>query len=580
MNHSKLFLSLILFITVVSCSSAPTDSPTESPTSRPRTTATPEVFSERLGHVKIVDRDTLADYLYRSFLQIPVGMAWGPNGLLYVADWTGRHVVRVAKDGQVDDLPFWKTVASLQRDGPRGIAFDSIGNLYISNHNSIWRIGSDGTMSKLTGVNGSPIGSIAIGPSDVLYYTDRAQNGGSIKRWENGKSTRVVQDLPNAESLVFGQDGTLYVTQLWQKQVLKVDLKSLSTSPFVTVDACAMDPCFLAVDHEGDIWVRGINSLDQFTTDGVEKTFMVDEETYPGGSFGWHSGAGIAFDDEGGLWVASYNSRLVRLAPVTPGESDPKFTLQLVVPGFEASDLEAGPDGEVYAGDENNSQILLIHPDKSVDVLLKYDQRGRVGLAVDSTNTVYAGMPNGEIVRINGDGSATHYASLLTRRMAFGADGALYAIVGDFGQNKSIVRITNVDTYTTVTTQIAGVDLGSGEAHISPALDKGFYIYIEQSCDLLFMDYSGQGHLIKNIRDLVCSGGPAIMTASPVTGNIFLIVHGPYILYSISPDGQVKSIAKDVYGDPWGMTVSRDGQWVYVAESGAIDKIPLSEGNP
>jgi len=569
MKHSKNYPLFVMLLVVMSACSPASPTSIETPTAKPRVTATPVVFLERQSHIRIMDDQAVADYAYRSFLQIPVGMAWGPDGMLYIGDWTGHHVVRVTKDGEMDDLPFWRNISSLQRDGPRSIAFDSKGNLYFSNHNSIWRVESDGIAKKLTGVNAAPIGGIAISPDDVLYYTDR--NGGIIKKWEDGNSTRVLQDLPNAENLVFGLDGTLYVTQLGYAQISTVDLERGIANPFVNVDNCYYDPCFLAVDPEGDIWVRSISGLNQFLPNGKEKPFVFDGDTS-----NLHNSAGIAFDDEGGLWIASYNSSLFRLAPVNIGEPDPEFTLQVVSPGFEASDLEVGSNGEIYASDENTARILRIHPDKSEDVLFNHGFRGRVGLAVDENNIVYAGMATGEIVRLGEDGQPTHYASLVTRRMTFGADGALYAVVGNYGENKSIVRITGVDEYTTLTTQIAGINLGSGDAHISPALDQGFYIYIEKSCDLLFMDYSGEGHIIRNLKDMGC-GGPAVMAASPITGTIFVITHGPYVLYRITPDGQSTPIAKNVYGDPWGMVVSSDGQWLFVAESGAIDKIPLSK---
>ena len=544
----------------------------------PEPTMTPITFSERQSPVWLPETNTLAGYVYRAFLQIPVGMVWGADNMLYIADWTGRHVVRVGKDGTMDDLPFWKTVKDLQNDGPRGIDFDSKGNLYVSNHSSIWRIEPDGNATKLDGVNGSPIGSIAIGPDDVLYYTDRAQDGGSLKIWQDKKSRKVAENLPFAENMVFGLDGTLYLTQMAQGQVLKVDVNTGSVSTFKE-DVCGNDPCFLAVDKEGDIWVRGIGRLSQFTPDGIEKKFVVDGQTYPGGPYSWHTAAGIAFDDEGGLWIASYNSHLIRLSPAAPGQPDPEFTMQVIAPGFESSDLEVGLNGEIYASEGNKAQILRINPDDSVDVVLDHGYAGRTALAVDSSGIVYAGLPTREIVRIEADSSATHYASLLTRRMAFGADGALYAIVGDNGQNKSVVRITDVDAYTVVTSEIAGIALGMGDSHISPALDAGFYIYIEGSCDLLFMDFNGQGRLIANTRSLGC-GGPAVMTASPVNGEIYLISHGPYQLYRFTPDGQYTLFAERIFGDPWGMAVSNDGKWLYVAESGAVDKIPLSSSTP
>jgi hypothetical protein len=261
------------------------------------------------------------------------------------------------------------------------------------------------------------------------------------------------------------------------------------------------------------------------------------------------------------------------------GQSDPEYTLEEIVPGFEASDLEVGLNGEIYASDSATSQIQRINANGSVNVVLDHGSGGRTALAIDNNGVVYAGLPKGEIVRLEADGTSTHYADLMTERMAFGADGALYAVAGRQGEDKSIVRITGVDTFTVIATQLAGIELGRGPSHISPALDKGFYIYMGWTCDLLFMDFNGQGRLIANLSQLGCYG-PALMSASPVTGDIYLIPFGGYELFHVTPDGQFTKIATRLLGDPWGMAVSLDGKWLYVAEYGVVDKIPLSVSAP
>jgi hypothetical protein len=73
------------------------------------------------------------------------------------------------------------------------------------------------------------------------------------------------------------------------------------------------------------------------------------------------------------------------------------------------------------------------------------------------------------------------------------------------------------------------------------------------------------------------SGGPSVMAASPVTGEVFFLSHGPYKLIGRSVDGRTRTIARHVFGDPWGIVVSADGEWLYLAESGAIDKIRIAE---
>lgn len=65
------------------------------------------------------------------------------------------------------------------------------------------------------------------------------------------------------------------------------------------------------------------------------------------------------------------------------------------------------------------------------------------------------------------------------------------------------------------------------------------------------------------------------ISASLVTGEIFYLPHGPYTLYRISREGVSEKLAYSVTGDPWGMDVSADGKWLYVAESGVIDQIPI-----
>jgi sugar lactone lactonase YvrE len=188
----------------------------------------------------MVDTSLTPDYLYRGFLQIPVGVVWGPDEHLYLADWTGRHVVRIAGDFSMDDLPFWQTVPGLQQDGPRDVDFDSQGNLYVNNHSSIFRIAPDGTVTELPGIKGGPVGSLLIGPGDELYYTDRNEQG-ALRQWQTAGGSRTIVEVPLAENMAFGLDGSLYLTQMGQPDVLKVDLNTQTYTTFA-VDTCGFDP--------------------------------------------------------------------------------------------------------------------------------------------------------------------------------------------------------------------------------------------------------------------------------------------------------------------------------------------------
>ncbi len=556
---------------VVETASASSTPSIDSSTTTPEPTQT--VFTERPCHVQMINSNIKVDYEYQSFIHIPVGITWGPDGYLYVSDWAGRHIVKVDNDGNVDDLGLWKTLEAMQNDGPSGIVFDSKENIYIKITGDIYRCDTDGNVEKLPGINGNATGSMTISPSDELFFTDR--NNGKIFKWTDEKGPELIaKNIPNAENLVFGLDGTLYLTQLGIGDVIKIDINSKEKQVFVS-NVCGYDPCFLAVDPEGDIWIRAAFSLLQFSPEGIEKPVIIDGYTFPNGPFQTNTSAGIAFDDEGGLWLASYNSRLVRLVPTEAGVADPEYMLDVIHPGFEAADLSIDANGVIYASNMNSGQILKTCSNNNLDILIEHNSYGRIAVSVDKNNIVYlGGMPGGEVVYIDEDGSLIHYAKLQTERMVFGADEVLYAVVENKDESRTIVSITAKDTVNTFVTEIAGIPLGSENVHITPALDNGLYVFTEDKRDLFFVDYEGNGYLIANLSELG-GGGPVIMAASPKTGNIYIIPHGPYSLFEIDSSGNYEIIAFNIYGDPWGMIVSQDGKYLYIAESGAIIRMAL-----
>lgn len=541
---------------------------------------------ERPGHVFIVDGNRPVEYLYRSFIQMPVGITWGPDGYLYIADNMGRHIVRLGLDGSAEDLGFWRDPSLWMRNGPEDIAFAPDGTMYIEDRQFIYRANSDGTLEELD-ATGWP-GMIEFGPDGLLYYAETSEE--KIYRWDFEAEPELLLSLPRVHDIAFLQDGRMLLSQIGGK-VYAVDLETRETTLFFEQFE-NQDPIYVTVDAAGDVWVRGIGMLDIVAPDGVEKSFVVNGrviEDWGGGlpdaMVSWYTAADIAFDEYGGLWIPSYNSRVWRLAPPESGREALGMTWENIAPGFETYDMTTGADGVLYTYNENTQEVWKISPEGIVEVVFETDIYGQISLAVDQEGILYMGRSNAEIVRLEEDGSISHYAWLGAQRMTFGSDGALYvAATSEYQDNTEIVRVTGVDELAVVLTELGGEQFGDSlfggrKAFMGSSSEGGLLIYDMRSARLYSVDLNGDD------EQLVYDFGwlpsrPWLMGVAP-NGTPYFMYHTElqaHQLGRINSDGELEPIANDVAGDPFAMTFSPDGAWLYIADSGAISKIPLDAG--
>lgn len=564
---------LLLAFLSVGCNEA-----TRETSSRPTRTPRPD-RTERPSHYSLrLDYSKMGDYFYRGFVQIPRGMTLGPDGKIYVADWNGRHILVIGEDESLTDMGVWRDPYRWRKSGPHFVAFDSTGNLYVVSYGHILKVYPDGTTDDVTGHDAYLFGGIAIDDQDQVFYAERPK-GEVFTISPDGERVVVASGLEDAEGMVFGQDGMLYIGQSSLNRVVRVDTETGIVEPFFSWES-NLEVIFLAVDEEGDIWIRGWDTLFQVSPEGVEKPFRIGGEEFSGEIGDLHTSGGIAFDRSGQLWIASYSSKIMRLSDPVSGQADSWASLDIVFPGLEATEMAIDEQGDAVVRNSHADELWRIGRGGHVEVLLRNVRADEIdSLAFGPNGRLYIGTGIGEIVTMDEEGYQSHYADVHATSMAFASDGSLYAAspAGEEGGSE-IVRITAADTFEVITDEIAGYRLGAGpleaftraEINIDPAANEGVYIFDTTHNALLFLSADGSGDLIHRLD------APGFQrTAIAQDGTLYHITHTDFDLYAVDPDGGSHIVAYDLYGDPTELSFGPDGDWLYLAESGAIDIIPI-----
>src|SRR2546430_538260 len=140
----------------------------------------------------------------------PSGLAADPDGQLYVADNMGAAIRRIDYQGMLSTVnsPYGSM------NGPLGLAFDSIGILYISDYSGeVFMADGSGRLSSLR-ISGLPPpalfpGYLAFDAAGNLYIADRAPiKGDNMYAPGPGGGCRIVRVSPDHQASVVAGTGT------------------------------------------------------------------------------------------------------------------------------------------------------------------------------------------------------------------------------------------------------------------------------------------------------------------------------------------------------------------------------------
>jgi sugar lactone lactonase YvrE len=239
-------------------------------------------------------------------LCMPAATMFDGSGSLLIADYGNRRVRRITPDGTITTIagsgkndPNLSFPRSSGNGGPEihatfdlvgGIAFDSAGNLYVSETQGsvIRKIAPDGTVSTFAGTgrrgysgDGGPAtqadlsnsGPLSVGPDGVLYFITGDSRirkitpdgnialvagtgtGTGLTRSQGDGGPAVNATLNEPGGLAFDQQGDIYIADTSNARVRKIDRNGIITTVAGPGQAGVDYYNAVAVDPQGNLYV-------------------------------------------------------------------------------------------------------------------------------------------------------------------------------------------------------------------------------------------------------------------------------------------------------------------------------------
>jgi streptogramin lyase len=308
----------------------------------------------------------------------PFGLVRGPDGALWFCEYTGQRIRKVDPDGTIHTMA-GNNQKGYSGDGgpalqasfnlPHEIRFDKAGNYFIADmtNHAVRRVDAK------TGI-----------------ITTFAGTGSAGYSGDGGPANKAQLKQPH--SIQFGPDGSLYICDIGNNAIRKVDMKTGTISTFAgtgksgnTPDGAPIEgtpikgPRSMDFDHEGNLWLvtREGNQVLKFDLKGGKIHLIAGngKKGFTGNGGPAKEAAlsgpkGIALDAEGNAWLTDTESHSVRMVNAKTGN------LELIAGTGEKGNgpdgdplqckmarphgIFADADGSVYIGDSESHRVRVL----------------------------------------------------------------------------------------------------------------------------------------------------------------------------------------------------------------------------
>lgn len=504
----------------------------------------------------------------------PYGLAVDASGNLYIADLGNGRVRRVAADGIIrtvagggaaDPSAGGSQATAARLLGPRNLALDRTGNLYIAAFldHRVYQVTPAGHILLVAGAgspgvagNGGPAlhaqlnypAGLALDNAGNLYIADSGNR--RVRRLSAGilstLNVPLTLDLPTG--LVFDASGNLYIAD--RSRIVRLTASGTASS----LKVAARD---LALDALGNLYIAsGSPQIVRMAAGGAVST-IAGATSQP--RF-WGDGApavlgrldsprGVALGPDGELWIADTGNARIRKVSATGllstvagaggagvvGEGIPATTARLFAPSSVALDAA----GNLWIADPLSSRIRRVSP---------------TGLITTAAGTGQAGF--------NGDGSAAFSQLNLPSGVAADRAGAIY--IADTN-NHRIRKLTPDGALFTIAGRGIRGYAGDGGPALEALLDSPCGLALDADGNLYIADR--MNHAIRKVdrAGLISTvagvglpgwagdGGPAVRArlshplgvAVDRQGTLYIADTNNHRIRRVTPEGIIDTIAGD-----------------------------------
>ena len=308
----------------------------------------------------------------------PFGVVRGPDGALWFCEYTGQRIRKIARDG---------TISTVAGNGERGYTGDGGPALQASFNRPHELRFDQGGNCFIADMTNHAIRRIDAKTGIITTFAGTGQRGYS---GDGGPAEKAA--LASPHSIQFGPDGSLYICDIGNHVIRRVDMRTGVISTFAgtgkagaTPDGAPIagtplrGPRSLDFDRHGNLWLATREGNQVFKFDLRAGTIHHIAGTGKAGFTGNGGPAkeatlsgpkGIAIDGEGNVWLADTESHSVRMIDMKTGKLELIAGIGAKGDGPDGDPLKCAMarlhgiyvdrDGAVYIGDSETHRIRVL----------------------------------------------------------------------------------------------------------------------------------------------------------------------------------------------------------------------------